>query len=52
MKTEKCKGCKGPMRKEKVHNALSRYGHGYICSNCGTMEAMVGNFIKDKKNTP
>ena len=27
--------------------ALSRYGYGDICSDCGTKEAFQGNFIKD-----
>lgn len=25
--------------------ALSRYGHGDICSDCGITEALVGDFI-------
>lgn len=26
--------------------ALSRYGHGRICSECGVREALKGDFIK------
>jgi hypothetical protein len=40
-----CKGCKGPLRPKEAMNALSRYGHGYICSECGVREALQGNFI-------
>jgi len=41
-----CKGCGGPLRTPEVHNSLSRYGHGYICSDCGMREAFDGDFIK------
>lgn len=40
-----CKGCSQPLDPVLSHNALSRYDHGYICSNCGTNEAFAGNFI-------
>ena len=43
--TKKCIGCGGPMDPVEVRNALSRYKHGYICSNCGVTEAMTGDFI-------
>jgi hypothetical protein len=29
----------------EAHPALSRYGHGDICSQCGTREALQGDFI-------
>lgn len=44
--TKKCLSCGGPMDPDEVMNALSRYKHGYICSNCGVTEAMRGDFIK------
>lgn len=44
---KKCTGCfKDTLKEENAMNALSRYGHGYICSDCGTREAMTGDFIK------
>jgi hypothetical protein len=46
---KKCLGCGGPLDQEEVRNALSRYGHGYICSDCGTREALQGDFIKNGK---
>jgi hypothetical protein len=36
--------CKGCDRVEEL-DALSRYGHGSICSDCGVREAVEGNFI-------
>lgn len=30
--------------------ALSRYGHGDICSNCGTLEALLGDFIAQQRH--
>lgn len=41
---EYCKGCGEEMT--SIPPALSRYGHGDICSECGTTEALVGDFIK------
>lgn len=43
-----CKGCGRALETDMVRNALSRYEHGYICSGCGTREAMEGDFIKVK----
>lgn len=45
VKEFKCLGCKGEMNEIKAMNALSRYGHGYICRECGTKEALIGDFI-------
>jgi hypothetical protein len=42
--TEHCKGCGEELT--SIHVALSRYGHGDICSDCGTIEAFKGDFIK------
>lgn len=42
--TEICKGCGEPM--ENISHAISRYGHGDICSECGRREAFFGDFIK------
>jgi hypothetical protein len=42
---KKCIGCSGPLNQEEVRNALSRYGHGYICSDCGVREALEAGFI-------
>jgi hypothetical protein len=42
-----CKGCRATLREPDVHNALSRYDHGSICSACGTQEALSGDFITD-----
>ncbi len=46
-----CKGCGGTadakeLNKDIAMNSLSRYGHGYICSECGMREAFEGDFIK------
>ena len=41
-----CKGCGEAMK--DIHPALSRYGHGDICSACGLVEAFKGDFIKDE----
>lgn len=46
--THNCKGCGEPM--ENIMHALSRYGHGKICSECGTLEAFYGDFIKEYSN--
>lgn len=43
-----CKGCRAVLRTPDVLNSLSRYGHGYICSDCGIEEALEGNFIQIK----
>lgn len=37
-----CPGCK----ETKELDALSRYKHGSICSNCGTKEAFYGDIIR------
>lgn len=37
--------CIGCDKKMSIYPALSRYGHGNICSDCGVMEAMLGDFI-------
>lgn len=47
---KKCLGCGWPMDPEEVRNALSRYKHGYICSECGVREALNGDFITDRQN--
>lgn len=39
-----CKGCGEPM--ENIDHAISRYGHGEICSSCGVLEAFSGDFIE------
>lgn len=41
--TTTCKGCGEPVAESRA--ALSRYGHGNICSDCGVREAFAGNFI-------
>jgi len=41
--TENCKGCWEELT--SIKTALSRYGHGDICSECGTQEAWSGDFI-------
>ncbi len=50
-----CKGCNESL--VNLSPALSRYGHGDICPDCGTLEAFHGDFIKkyfdnDEVNTP
>lgn len=40
----KCPRCGGVMEKELLHNALSRHEDVYICSDCGTDEAMRNMF--------
>lgn len=40
---EICKGCGEELMNIGV--ALSRYGHGDICSGCGIVEALKGDFI-------
>lgn len=40
-----CKGCHESLNTDIARNALSRYGHGYICSDCGRVEAAKGDFI-------
>jgi hypothetical protein len=40
--TEHCKGCHHPI---VGYPALSRFGHGDICSDCGVREAFLGDFI-------
>ena len=40
-----CKGCLSSLDPDQVRNALSRYDHGYICSDCGVKEAFEGDFI-------
>lgn len=35
-----CPRCGGKMREHKIDNALSRVCNAYICSQCGTDEAM------------
>jgi len=41
-----CKGCGDALPENTAMCALSRYAHGYICSACGTREALQGDFIK------
>lgn len=41
--TTHCKGCGEELT--NLSPALSRYGHGDLCSDCGTMEAFHGDFI-------
>jgi hypothetical protein len=38
-----CKGCGEELT--SIQTALSRYGHGDICSECGVREALSGDFI-------
>lgn len=45
-----CIGCGGDLHPETAMNALSRYGHGYICSECGRSEALEGDFINQRDN--
>lgn len=45
-----CPGCKEEMMPPR--QALSRYGHGNICSDCGTYEWIHGNFISKYKKQP
>lgn len=40
-----CIGCTQELEPEEVRNALSRYDHGYICTDCGMVEAIDGDFI-------
>ena len=47
-----CIGCKQQtMEAEEVRNSLSRYGHGYICNECGSREAFDGDFIAKAART-
>jgi hypothetical protein len=39
-----CKGCGEDLA--NLYPALSRYGHGDICPECGTREAYYGDFIR------
>jgi hypothetical protein len=41
-----CPGCKHHI---PGFPALSRYGYGNLCSDCGTREALEGNFIADAR---
>lgn len=43
-----CKGCGNEMGRR---NALSRYDHGDICPECGTLEAFYGDFITRYQGT-
>lgn len=45
----KCAGCDNDLNPIQIRNALSQYKHGYICNNCGLMEAVTGDFIKRLK---
>ena len=45
---ELCKGCGEMLKQPKALNALSRYGHGYICSSCGENEAFAGDFLNNR----
>lgn len=47
--TSNCKGCGEELT--SIATALSRYGHGEICSECGVREAMHGDFIKQHGST-
>lgn len=38
-----CPGCGEDLT--SIEPALSRFGHGDICSDCGVNEAFSGNFI-------
>lgn len=40
-----CIGCDRDLNPKKEYNALSRYKWGYICTNCGKLEAFYGDFI-------
>ena len=51
MENSICPACRLPvMRPVETHNALSRYTDAYICSNCGTREALEGDFWKNLRN--
>ncbi len=41
-----CNGCGRFLGKNSSAFALSRYGHGDLCGDCGTREALEGDFIK------
>lgn len=45
-----CPGCKIKI-KGPIDTALSRYGHGNLCSKCGTREAVEGDFIGKEEVT-
>lgn len=44
-----CKGCGEDLT--NLYPALSRYGHGDLCSDCGMLEAFNGDFIKKYAGT-
>lgn len=44
-KGEECPGCLERDLTKTQGVALSRYGHGDICPDCGTQEALEGDFI-------
>lgn len=39
-----CPRCGKPLRPNDIENAISRYVDIYICSDCGTAEALDGFF--------
>ena len=41
---DRCPACDGALDPEPVRNARSRYCKDYICSDCGTREALEGYF--------
>jgi hypothetical protein len=50
-----CLGCGRPLNPDDGFNALSHYGHGYICggvdypgADCGLRESYTGDFISRK----
>jgi len=43
METYTCKGCEVEINPDTA--ALSRYDHGLLCSECGVLEALYGDFI-------
>lgn len=44
-KIDPCPGCWNRPHDDLALNSVSRYGHGYICGDCGQKEAIEGDFI-------
>ena len=42
---DRCPGCDKLLSQMFSFPALSRYGHGDLCSECGQREAFEGDFI-------
>ncbi len=44
-----CSGCSAPhLESDAAGRALSRYGYGTLCSDCGVREALEGDFIGER----